>query len=133
MGVAFLQFGKMEAVSTLSELARLHDTLNRQIAELESMNSHACTDPLPLGPALVLARRIAPASVPPTFLRFNSESGPLEAMPGRFRVPFPTMEEFRFSLLNVPNPFAAAPRKAASPVPKPQTMMEDEDEYANDF
>ena len=68
------------------------------------------------------------------FVRFNAESGPLEAMPARFHVPFPTIEDFRFSILNVATPHAF--RSAPPPPPVKEVVMKlqtDQDDYADDF
>lgn len=47
----------------------------------------------------ILGRRLSNVTFPPLFIAFNTESGPLEPMPQRYRVPFPTVENFRSSVL----------------------------------
>lgn len=127
----------MESVST-SELSQARQQLNQVIYELEALcaPSHVSNDAPGIDAALILGRRIAPSTVPPLFLRFNGESGPMEPMPARFHVPFPTLEDFRYSVLNVqrsvvlpPQPVAIAPVRQTSRIPLPP----DEDEYADDF
>lgn len=75
---------------------------------------------------LILARRLGTTTFPPTFARFGTESGPLDPLPDRSRVPFPTIDDMRFSILNVKTP------KAFS-LPSSVPVALKEDEYANDF
>ena len=88
-------------------------------------------DPPCIEAAILLGRKIAPTTTSPTFIRFNSEVGPLEPMPSRFRVPFPTMEDFKFSVLNFQRPIEAS----VQPVPVSVTNgpKKVDDEYADDF
>jgi hypothetical protein len=53
-------------------------------------------------------------------MRFNGESGPLEPLPSRYHIPFPTLEDLRFSVLNFPGP-------------NPALKKLEEDEYADEF
>jgi hypothetical protein len=116
-----------------ASIEEVHEQLSQAIYELEAL---CCLDrELQLdGPAieaaLVLGRRIAPTTIPPLFVRFNTEVGPLEPMPSRFRVPFPTMEDFKFSVLNFPASAVPKPVVAVNLAPQPKPV---EDEYADDF
>lgn len=127
----------MESAST-SELSQVRQQLNQVIYELDALcaHSHIPNDAPGNAAALILGRRIAPSTVPPLFLRFDGESGPMEPMPARFHVPFPTLEDFRYSVLNVqqsvvlpPKPVAIKPARQTSQMPLPP----DEDEYGDDF
>jgi hypothetical protein len=85
---------------SMEELIEANDRLRSLIYTLDNLS---IADELP-GPepfaVSSLGRRIASSSIPPTFIRFNTESGPLEPLPNQFQVPFPTMENFKGSLLN---------------------------------
>jgi hypothetical protein len=86
------------------------------LVDEQSDTSPQCVDNL-----VVLGRRLAPSTVPPVLLRFNAESGPMEPMPQRFRVPFPTVDDLRLSVL----------QKHVNVV-RPVKPIRDE-EYADDF
>ena len=114
-------------------IEEVHEQLSQAIYELEalcSLDRELQLDGPSIEAALVLGRRIAPTTIPPLFVRFNTEVGPLEPMPSRFRVPFPTMEDFKFSVLNVPASLVPKPVVPVTLEPQPKQV---EDEYADDF
>lgn len=123
----------VEPPPTISDIIRVHDTLNQLLSELDIVSIldefNSAGSPS-IESVQVLSRRLAPTSHAPTFIRFNPDSGPLEAFPERFRVPFPTMEDLRFSFMNAPNPFRS---KAAEPAVLADTVSEVDDDYVNDF
>ena len=115
----------------VDEVLRVQERLDQIIYELETLqtvNDNIICESPSLDSVILLARRLAPTSVPPTFLRFNTEVGPLEAMPNRFRVPFPTVEDFKFSILNHRVDLPRSVEPVAHPVPTTTG-----DEYADDF
>jgi hypothetical protein len=112
-----------EALSELSESSAALTTVICELEALVQLDDQLAAEGVSVESALILGRRITPSSVPPLFLRFNTECGPLEALPLRSHVPFPSLEELRFSLLN-----AQPARGVAS-----ERTKADEDEYANDF
>jgi hypothetical protein len=107
-------------------MTRLPDELKSElmqiIYQLDSLcaPSHTLYDPPSVESVILLGRRLAPSSVPPLFMRFNGESGPLEPLPSRYHIPFPTLEDLRFSVLNFPGP-------------NPALKKLEEDEYADEF
>jgi hypothetical protein len=147
---------------SMEELIEANDRLRSLIYTLDNLS---IADELP-GPepsaVTSLGRRIASSSIPPTFIRFNTESGPLEPLPNQFQVPFPTLENFKGSLLNSKisaNRLIAASRPQnrstsithqpySQPLKPPESFQEDQhtrpieceiklsaedDEYADDF
>ena len=92
---------------------------------------------------IALARKIAPSMMPPQSLRYAPDQGPLEALPARFRLPFPSQDEMRLSsvFLDANRPtFTATPTPTEQPktveeVRLPEPVMEqlEEDEFADDF
>jgi hypothetical protein len=108
--------------------SEIHNELHQVIYELETLTCmELTTNECPsVSSLLLLGRRLAPSTIPPLFLRFNGDSGPLEALPGRMHVPFPTVEDLRFSILNL--------RPTIKMVVQPPPPAEkEEDEYADDF
>ena len=90
---------------------------------------------------LAFARKIAPSIRPPQGLRFSPDQGPLEALPARFRLPFPCQDEMRQSAVFLEGNkmlTAATPPETPSrdifisqlPVQEP---VADKDEFADDF
>lgn len=107
-------------------LSEANESLTNIICELEafvSLDKEYSSEESPLVEStLILARRISSTTCPPFFLRFNTESGPLEPLPARFHVPFPSLEDLRHSLMN------------SQPMLTPPTERKvDDEEYANDF
>ena len=91
---------RMPALS-MEELIEANGRLRSLIYTLDSLShAHEVHSTCDSFSVTSLGRRIAPSSIPPTFLRFNSESGPLEPLPNLFQVPFPTLETLKGSLLN---------------------------------
>jgi hypothetical protein len=87
---------------------------------------------------IALARKIAPATIPPQGLRYAPEQGPLEALPARFRLPFPSQDEMRLSSVFILGNKATTPQTPpvqlqAPTAPAPQPLIIDEDEFAQDF
>ena len=87
---------------------------------------------------LALARKIAPAILPPQGLRYSPDQGPLEALPARFRLPFPSQDEMRQSSVFldgnkalIPQTPTEQPKVIEEPVEQPKII--DEDEFADDF
>lgn len=110
---------------SLSVISEANEKLTNVISELEailSLDIQLSCDAPSEESVLTLSRRLTPSTIPPLFLRFNGESGPLEALPARFHVPFPTLEELRYSVLN------------SQPAPaRPRNQSAEDEEYANDF
>lgn len=123
--------------TSLGQMQDLHERITRHIYGYQHLvNTDGSFDGPPIESVLVLARRIASASVAPTFVRFNTESGPLEALPARFRVPFPTIEDMRFSILNVKASTTSFIPKLSEPPGSRNALAaatEGEIEYADDF
>lgn len=87
---------------------------------------------------IALARKIAPATMPPQGLRYAPEQGPLESLPARFRLPFPSQDEMRQSSVFLDGNKATVPQtppeqQEATAAPAPQPLIVDEDEFADDF
>ena len=88
---------------------------------------------------LALARKIAPGLLPPQGLRYSPDQGPLEALPGRFRLPFPSQDEMRLSSVFVDGnkSFSSSTPPEQSNVLEPDSQIlkpgQDEDEFAEDF
>jgi hypothetical protein len=118
---------------TLAEVATVHDKLDRVIFELEALTAldRSVSNASPeIDSVMILGRRIGPTTVSPTFVRFSSDVGPLEPLPQRFRVPFPTIDDFRLSVVNhsIHLPSATMLKSATQ-----QTVIHARDEYADDF
>lgn len=117
------------------EISEIHQRLDNTIYELEAicgLDRIVSSNAPIMDSVMVLGRRIATTSIAPLFTRFNTEVGPLEALPSRFRVPFPTMEDFKFSILNYrhePEPHPQPPSRMI----EEQVPLEDTDEYDDDF
>ena len=99
---------------------------------------------LPLAEVISLARKVTPATVPPGGLRYSLDQGPLEALPSRFRLPFPTQDEMRLSLVAAEGHKAGAAEVHTVPVytstvplaSSPQVKVvirEEEDDYEGEF
>ena len=120
-----------------SEAVAIHESLDKSIYELETLcglDSNVSSGPPDFDSVMILGRRLAPVTLPPLFSRFNTEVGPLETLPARFRVPFPTMEEFKFSILNHRHENEVrAPAKQEPPQPTPKPFPSQTDEYEDDF
>ena len=121
-------------MENIEEVLGVQERLDQIIYELETLQTvdQSITGDIPsLDAVVLLGRRIAATTIPPTFLRFNTEVGPLEAIPSRFRVPFPTVQDFKFSVLNhrvvLPAPPAVVPQSQSVAPTAPG------DEYADDF
>ena len=85
---------------SMEELIQANDRLRSLIYTLDNLSSHSVdSSAVEAFSVISLARKIAPSSIPPSFIRFNSESGPLEPIPNLYQVPFPTLENFKISLL----------------------------------
>lgn len=144
-------------VLSMEELVGENDRLRDLIYTLDKLSQ---PDELLPGPepfsVTSIGRRIAPSTIPPTFIRFNTESGPLEPLPQLFQVPFPTMENFKGSLLNsklsanrliahAPRPSVVVKQQPALPIHETLTTpapaanktkskeLSDDEEYADDF
>jgi hypothetical protein len=89
-----------QAMLSMDDLIHANDRLRTLIYTIEKLSLVDDNSCIEAYSATSLARRIAPTSIPPTFVRFNGESGPIEPMPSLFQVPFPTLENFKMSLLN---------------------------------
>jgi hypothetical protein len=131
-------FGKNSAEmseSLCAQVNEVHKQLCQVIYELENLcaldSATSSQDPPSIEAAILLGRKIAPTTISPTFIRFNSEVGPLEPMPSRFRVPFPTMEDFKFSVLNFQRPIEASVQAVPERVTDGPKKVDDE--YADDF
>ena len=118
-----------------AQVSEVHQQLCEVIYELEALcgvdSATSSQDPPSIESVILLGRKIAPTTISPTFIRFNSEVGPLEPMPSRFRVPFPTMEDFKFSVLNYQRPIDTTVQPA--PVSVNDGPKKIDDEYADDF
>ena len=88
---------------SLSELIDINDELTCALNVLENIvlqdNSETRNNPS-VSSVVSLGRRLAFVSIPPTFVRFNTEAGPIESLPNRFHVPFPTLDDMRYSVLH---------------------------------
>jgi len=80
---------------------------------------------------IALARKITPASRPPPGILFTVDRGPAEALPIRFRLPYPTLDEMRMSLVAT----EGNKWKGDLEIPKPseKRVIEDDDDYNEDF
>ena len=97
----FLFSTHMTASGSSQSSLELRERLEVQISKMERLNAQ-CVGAMPTVESVItLGRRIAPYTIPPPFIRFSTESGPLEPMPARYRVPFPTGEEMRASILHM--------------------------------
>ena len=110
-----------EAIYKLENLCVIDDSCNNS-------ENHPSLDSV-----IILGRKLSPSTIPPMFIKFNSESGPLEPMPSRFHVPFPTIEDMRFSILNVKQPAFTIPAVTVPLVAAVPLKMEEDEEYADDF
>jgi hypothetical protein len=122
--------------TVFSEVVEIRQTLDRIIYELESicaLDSTFASGPPDLDSVMLLSRRLAPNTIAPLFSRFNPEVGPLEALPARYRLPFPTIEDFKFSILNhrTEQPVNLAPKEISTVQETP--VVEEPDEYDDDF
>lgn len=111
----------------LERLVSVHERVN-QLIYLEYTNQrdqNKTQEPILVENVLIVARRLSSACHSPPFIRFNPDTGPLEALPPRFRFPFPSVEDMRFSILNIKQA-TSVPVNLLPPKPK-------EDEYEDDF
>ena len=87
--------------SSVEELIHANQRLQNLIATMESISKHNdSSTSVETYSAIVLGRRIASTSIPPSFIRFNPDSGPLDPIPNQFQVPFPSVENLRMSYMN---------------------------------
>jgi hypothetical protein len=143
-----------QVMSSMDELIQANDRLRNLIYTVEKLAFVEDVSNIEPYAVTSLGRRLAPTSIPPALVRFNTESGPIEVMPSLFQVPFPTLENLKMSLLNSnisANRLTSAARAPSSSskrngsahsqpptrvIDKPEiqgiTPLQD-DEYADDF
>ena len=86
----------------------------------------------PLAEIIALARKITPSTRPPPGILFSIDQGPAEALPIRFRLPYPTLDEMKASLVATEgNKLVGTVR----PEPVTQPIIQDAavDDYEDDF
>lgn len=120
VGVCNWQYPLLSDKMSLEESrTKLHALINELTVLVSNTEDRDPLDGDALAAVITLGRRLGNCTVPPLFVAFNTESGPLEAMPQRFRVPFPTADNFRASVLQ---------RQISLQLQSPP-----EEEYADDF
>jgi len=87
---------------------------------------------------IALARKVTPSTRPPPGLLFSVESGPAEALPIRFRLPYPTLDEMKMSMVATEGNKYNADQTETTQLPRMATsnaMIVDDasDDYEDDF
>ncbi len=127
---------------TNAERVLVLERLEACILACEEMMSENTKISVNFDEVIALARKIGPSVMPPQNLRYAPDQGPLEALPARFRLPFPSQDEMRMSsvFVDANKPvYSATPTEQTKSVeevhimPEPVMQLLEEDEFADDF
>ena len=81
---------------------------------------------------IALARKVTPSTRPPPGTILN-DKGPVEALPIRFRLPYPTLDEMRMSLVATEgNKWKEEKIVVQAPLP-PRPIIEDDNDFDDEF
>ena len=126
-----------------SDLLDVRDRLEVAVRAAREAVAHDTTVNVQLSELIAVARKVTPASRAPPGILFSVDQGPAEALPIRFRLPYPTLDEMKMSFVATEgNKWTAAtttPDSApvAQPIqpaqPKPMIEEEASDDYEGDF
>lgn len=107
------------------------DRLDVAIREAREVIDDDLNAEAPLAEIISLARKITPSTRPPPGILFSVDQGPAEALPIRFRLPYPTLDEMKASLVATEGNKTAAPVKVE---PVKQVIQDDaSDDYEDEF
>jgi hypothetical protein len=86
---------------------------------------------------IALARKVTPSTRAPPGSLFSVDQGPAEGLPIRFRLPYPTLDEMRMSLVasegNKLTDHGAVSTISAVGVTKAMSIHDDSDDFEDDF
>ena len=104
----------------LQDLVKVRERLDAVVIACERLVKEDTHVSVSMQEVISLARKITPSVIPPAGLRFNPDSGPVEGLPSRFRMPFPNQDEMRLSVVALEGNKTAAVdvNLSASPSPK---------------
>ena len=133
------------SVSLVQVMDRL-DACIQAAEEVLAENTHVTVD---YKETIALARKITPSINPPQGLRFTIDGGPLEPMPPRFRLPYPTLDEMRASAVFLddnnaskaiqtpmsvdPQPVIQQPITQQQPVSGTLKLAPEDEDFQDDF
>ena len=128
-----------------TELLECRDRLDVAIRRAKVTLASDTDVQVPLAELIALARKVTPSTRAPPGILFSAEQGPLEALPIRFRLPYPTLDEMKMSLVatefnKLTHSTESLPQAEEAPVPPPisqptKMIIEDveSDDYEDDF
>jgi len=116
------------------ELLDCRDRLEVATRACRELLAEDCNKEVSLAELIALARKVTPSTRPPPGTIFN-EKGPVDALPIRFRLPYPTLDEMRMSLVategNKWKGQEVVKKVQAAPPSKP--VIEDDDDFEDEF